>query len=312
MKKCNGEPKRKDEIGMSVCHALIIDGIAFNAFDKAKEGGVRSLIETLGACSISRTLLSSLIPHVRDCEMDRLHEELKNIKHLSFSFDSTPNVGYVNNHNVITQRAVNLQTFKKSGTGNEIFLRTFKVLSDTFGFKTDSLISCTRDGAESNTVATSNWSRVCPSLLDVICISHSVNLIGKELEISCPTAFTFSRKWSHMVQISDIAKNMFHILANTYPKSISETRWYSAWEVAMQIRENWDAVLAVIASPESFCEESRVEMKTLLTTNMVQLKLELALMKDVGDCLVVLCYEQEGDGEMLIKCGCETSDESQI
>ena len=77
---------------------------------------------------------------------------------------------------------------------------------------------------------------------------------------------------------------------------LSDIRWFSWVEVAIQLNDNWSSVHGVLFSDESFAEEARSTMKELIVeARILNLRSELGLIKDVGYPMIILCYDQEGD-----------------
>ena len=78
----------------------------------------------------------------------------------------------------------------------------------------------------------------------------------------------------------------------------AKVKWFATWTVQKQILFNWPTFLAVIDAPGKFFKETREQLREILSNKDAceTLQLELALVFDSGECLVQLCYLEEGDG----------------
>ncbi len=86
----------------------------------------------------------------------------------------------------------------------------------------------------------SHWKLKNDKLLDLVCVSHTVNVIGKKLEANCTFAKYFIHKWSELMNCSDYAREIFASNAGGLTVyRISEVRWFSFYEVVVQVRQNF-------------------------------------------------------------------------
>ena len=74
---------------------------------------------------------------------------------------------------------------------------------------------------------------IFPKMLNVVCFSHTLDNVGNHLVI--PTLLEFGSVWIHLFRHSYKAKLLWKDLTGQRPRSYSETRWWSKWEVYQQI-----------------------------------------------------------------------------
>jgi hypothetical protein len=66
--------------------------------------------------------------------------------------------------------------------------------------------------------------------------------------------------------------------------------------LAIQIHHYWSAVLDVIDEDNDFAVDGREALRSMVNENPLLLRLEMALIADVGKPLIDFCYFREGDG----------------
>ena len=71
---------------------------------------------------------------------------------------------------------IQVHLLAKSATGNEIVRELISTLSTNYGRASICLLAATRDRASVNNVAMQVLQVVYPSLIDVGCFSHAINL----------------------------------------------------------------------------------------------------------------------------------------
>jgi hypothetical protein len=157
------------------------------------------------------------------------------------------------------------------------------------------------DGCAVNAAAVEKLTAIMPTGIFVVCVSHASNLVGSVFEDSCKLASSFLKSWSQMLTKSHISVILFQKCAGTSTvKTENHVRWYSWWEVANQIANNFQACEDVLNDEGDFCIALRGTMKKILMKFYVPLRLEFALIKDVGRQLTSLCYFQEGDNFLCV------------
>ena len=95
-------------------------------------------------------------------------------------------------------------------------------------------------------------------------------------------------------------------LTDRKPKSYSETRWWSKWEVYRQLLEQFGDVAGFLndAEVENIAPKIVAQLRAILSDpqRLVDLKLELAVTIDVGEHFVKATYYLEGDGPLVFSC----------
>ena len=80
--------------------------------------------------------------------------------------------------------------YKKSMTGEELASVLISTLSTTLGVESYTLIAAMRDRASVNNVAMWTLALVYPSILDVSCFSHTIDLVGGKFNTPTLDEFT--------------------------------------------------------------------------------------------------------------------------
>ena len=132
-------------------------------------------------------------------------------------------------------------------------------------------------------------------MVDIICMSHSVNVAGSHFLDTCKITNKVADAWSSMVKESAIVRRLFSNYTGEYAKSKSSVRWYSWYEVCAQIRKHLSYVMMILNDAAVGRDTTRVRLLHYVTTNMQELRLELALLDDYCLPMVRVCYELEGD-----------------
>ena len=152
------------------------------------------------------------------------------------------------------------------------------------------------DGCPTNGAALNVINMLQPCLIGLICISHAANVIGSVLKNECITAEKFITHWSALINSCPRVRSLFKTLTNESVKKPSAVRWFVWLEMARQILNTFVSVEAIIHHEDGFNPETRKKMRAILEESNTDLRLELALIVDVGTNVVKLCYHQEGDG----------------
>lgn len=119
-----------------------------------------------------------------------------------------------------------------------------------------------------------------------------------------PLARQFESWWSQLLSTCPRARVLFRLHSGATAKRSSEIRWFCWFEIINQAYEYSGSVRHIIMHEEEFGQELRNKLRGLIADDVVaDLRMELAIAKDVGAHLVKLCYFQEGDAPLL----CATS-----
>lgn len=133
---------------------------------------------------------------------------------------------------------------------------------------------------------------------------RSTSVVGKILtrKTDCPLALAkkLEQVWSNLITTCPRARGIFRLLAGVSAKRTSEIRLFCWHDIITQIYDYSAAVHAVITDPGDFAPELRGKLRDLIAPAVLtDLRMELAIAKDVGALLVKLCIKQEGDSPLL-------------
>ena len=168
---------------------------------------------------------------------------------ISVIFDSSTRQGeviaiivqFMDNDWNINQRLVRINVCSKSVNANQLAQVLNQCLSVEYGVRGNSLLAAMQDGASVNQAALNIVSFISPNMVNVVCFSHTLDNVGNHFEI--PTLKEFGSLWIRMFGNSCKAKLLWKDLTGRAPKSYSETRWWSRWEVYQQLMVQFGDVL---------------------------------------------------------------------
>ena len=121
----------------------------------------------------------------------------------------------------------------KSVNANDLAQVLNQCLSVDYRVKANSLLAAMRDGASVNQAALVRIAFIFPKMLNVVSFSHMLDNVGNHLVIS--TLLEFGTIWNCLFCYSYKAKLLWKDLTGHRPRSYSDTRWWSKWEVYQQI-----------------------------------------------------------------------------
>lgn len=150
-------------------------------------------------------------------------------------------VQFMDNDWNINQRLVRINVCSKSVNANQLAQVLNQCLSVEYGVRGNSLLAAMQDGASVNQAALNIVSFISPNMVNVVCFSHTLDNVGNHFEI--PTLKEFGSLWIRMFRNSCKAKLLWKDLTGRAPKSYSETRWWSRWEVYQQLMVQFGDVL---------------------------------------------------------------------
>ena len=151
--------------------------------------------------------MSDLIPFAHQEEQRRVKAEIQGQK-VSVIFDGTSRIGeamaiilrFVDKDWSIQHRLIHLQLLAKSMNGEEIARELVSVLQVQYNVGSSSLIAATRDRASVNNVAMSFVRVMYPSILDIGCLSHTIDNSGDKF--NTPTLNEFLTAWIQLFSLS--------------------------------------------------------------------------------------------------------------
>ena len=173
-------------------------------------------------------------------------------------------------------------------------------LSTSFGIESNTLVAGMRDRASVNSVAMRTLGLIYPTILDVGCFSHTIDHVGEKFEI--PVLDNFTKLWVALFSKSPKARLAWKTFCERLVPTYSETRWWSRWEVMKQILEGFPDVEQFVKTSTDLAPATIGKLKQILVdpVQIMQLKMELAIVIDAGEPFVKGTYTLEGDGPLAL------------
>ena len=115
----------------------------------------------------------------------------------------------------IQQRLVRISLLAKSMTGEEVAREILTVLSTELGIAASHVIAAMRDRASVNNVAMRTVAIMYPSVMDIGCFSHTLDLVGSHFQLpNCQLPKSFSNTAPSLVccGMSSLAVQLHHTL----------------------------------------------------------------------------------------------------
>lgn len=235
------------------------------------------------------------------------HQELINIKSLikdkqvSIIFDGTTYVcealvilvRFVDENFSIRQLVVRLKLLAKSLTGEELAHQLIVCLSTELGVGPNTLLACMRDRASVNSVAVRTLKIVYPKIFDIGCFSHTLDHVGEHMHT--PVLDEFMKGWIGLFSRSPKTKLAWQTLVGLSPPSYSTTRWWSK----KHIHDLFGDVPSFLDSDD--LAPTKIKLQEILSdpAKNRKLRIELAVIIDVGEAFVKATYRLEGDGPLV-------------
>ena len=291
---------------LEVCHAFLIDGIAFECLESQRPLGLRAVLEKDRSKLPCRDV-RDCIPKIAEIEMERIKREVRAAPGVSVCFDGTPHVAevfgvvlrYVHKDKV-THRLVALRFYDKTFSHAQLGQALIDILVRDLQLPREKIRFTSSDGCAVNRAAMVLLEVIFNESANVTCVSHRANIIGKRLKTIMPLAAKFEESWSYLTNNCPTARRMFLHQAGEPAMRSSEIRWYCWYEIIAQVEKKWDAVVSIITDNREFFKETRQKLRDMLGIAQVgPLRKELRTIVDLGDPLVKLCYRTEGDDTLL-------------
>ena len=279
---------------------------------------LRSLLEKNGQRLTASAHLGQYISIVFNQEVERIKNELtlpgqtSMTRDVSMIFDGSTRQGeaiavivrFLDNNWSIIQRLVRIDICSKSVNADELAQVLNQCLSVDYGVNTNSLLAAMRDGASVNQAALDRIAFIFPKMLNVVCFSHTLDNVANHLVI--PTLLEFGSVWIRLFRHSYKAKLLWKDLTGQRPRSYSETRWWSKWEVYQQIVMQFGDIgrFLIEAEAPKVGPQLLPQLQAILSdpVRLINLKLELAITIDFGEHFVKATYFLEGDGPLVLSC----------
>lgn len=138
----------------------------------------------------------------------------------------------------------------KSLNGEELAREVLSALSTEFGIGANQLLAAMHDRASVNGAAMRIISIMYPSVLDIGCFSHTLDLVGTKFDLS--TLNKFMKHWETIFTQSCRSNLLWKEQTGGIAiKTYSPTRWWSRWECMKQVMDLWGDVKLFLANNNS-------------------------------------------------------------
>lgn len=287
---------------LDVAHAFLVTGAPFSLL-RDVDGPIRQLLE-LGRGSLPEREVVDLVPELQRGEFSRVAAMVRTAGPVAIAFDTTDRltecfgvtVRFVTPTNTIETRCLDFRLLAKSLNANEICAILVDTLCAKAGVPLDAVHYAARDGAAVEGAAVAHLQLLCPQLANLTCLSHAFNLAGSRLYETCSRANGAIRKWGEIGGQSHLVRVDFHARTADHFQYLPKVRWFGWRDVACQMDKWIDQVVEVLHNANIGSPALRANLLDLIEENYDELRLELALIVDVGERLAVACYNLEGDG----------------
>lgn len=135
----------------------------------------------------------------------------------------------------VEQRLVRLLLVTKSMNGEELAHQLLRTLSVDFSIPRSSLLAAARDCASVNNVAIRHLKILYPDLVDIGCFNHTLDHVGEKM--ATPHLEKFMKSWVSLFAHSARSRIAFKAITGQFLKSYSETRWWSKYEMMVQVHD---------------------------------------------------------------------------
>ena len=288
-----------------VAIAMMEAGIPLSKLDCP---GLRDLLEENSFRLTDSRHMMDMMPFILEEQHARVKDEIQG-KDISIIFDGTTRLGEVLvvvvrflEEWAIKQRLVSVQFLQKSVNGDELARLIISILSVSLGVESGRLLAVMRDGASVNAAALRTVAIVYPSLLDVCCISHTLDLVGDKFRVH--TVSLFFTLWVSLFAHSAKVRAKWKERTGRSMATYSQTRWWSRWEIMQQVLEQFGGVEPFLQENADLSAATRAKLLQILhdPQQLLSLKVELAAIVDMGVHFVRATYSLEGDGLLVLKC----------
>ena len=289
----------------------VVEDFLKAGFPLYKIDKLRDLLEKGGNRLTNSSHLRQHIPLTLKQETERLKEEIAT-RDLGLVFDGSTRLGeaiviivrFVSDNWSIVQRLIRLDICTKSVNAQDLAHVLNDCLSVDYQVRGNSLLATMKDGASVNQAALNHIKFVFPKMFIVVCFSHTIDNVGNHFKV--PDLLSFGSLWIRLFKNSHRAKLIWQELTGRTPKSYSETRWWSKWEVFEQLLVEFGDVEQFLqeADTAKFVPQIVPQIRETLSDqeSRINLQLQLAAIVDVGHHFVTATYYLEGDGPLVFSC----------
>ena len=142
-------------------------------------------------------------------------------------------------------------------------------------------------------------------MLSVVCFSHTLDNVGNHFKV--PDLLSVGSLWIRPFKHSHRAKLIWQELTGRTPKSYSQTRLWSKWEVLEQLLVQFGDVEQFLQEAEAAKLAPQIvpQIRETLSDQESPINVhefQLAAIVDVGHHFVTATYYLEGDGVLVFSC----------
>lgn len=226
----------------------------------------------------------------------------------SIIFDGTPHIGdllgviarYLDDDWTVRQELLGVVHASKALDHDQLAVLIDKIITKDLQLNFQDCYGTMRDAASVNGAVLDGLSALLPNNTNITCFSHMWNRVGSALY--GPLLNAFKGAWAQHFGHSNNAVTDFRRQFGLSPSNPSSNRWYY-WV------DQYVVMLTAIRHGFADWLRSRdqlptvVEMHRILTSGETQTRfqLELTTICEVGKLLSAICYELEGDGNLIFK-----------
>ena len=307
-------PEEHRAFRVHVVESFLAAGVPLSKLDS-----LRNILERGGYSLTTSSAMAELIPTVQQMEMSRVRADLglpqpgilPSASHdYSVIFDGTTRLGeaiaiiirYVNDEWQLIQRLVRLDVVAKSVNAAQLSQVLIECLLTHLQLRGQQIKAIMRDGAAVNGAAVKHLQVFMPLMMNVVCFSHTLDNVGQHF--NTPVLDEFGQNWIRLFSVSHKAKLQWKEQTGQMVKSFSVTRWWSRWEVYHQLLLFFGDVLPFLENNQDVAPKltGRLSANIHDPQQLCHLKLELAVVVDIGQHFVKATYDLEGDSALALCC----------
>jgi hypothetical protein len=288
---------------LQTCYMFLNESLPFSKLETSEPNSLRNALETEKG-TLPRRQVVDYVPQCLELEINSWQGEISKDGKVTIFFDGTCNVcemmniviRFISRDKKICHRLASLRLLKSSLNGEGLFVWLVATLFGDLKFSHTQIACLVRDGCQVNSVAAEKMALLNPKVLDITCLSHATSVAGYTLNKDVPLAAKFISKWANLISHCIKARLKFREFAHQSALRLAKVRWFSFCEVATQLHKCWSAVLATIDEENDFAVDGREALRSIVANDSLHLRLEIALVADIGKPLINFCYLREGDG----------------
>ena len=227
----------------------VVETLLYAGIPLAKIDDLRQLLERAG-CGMSHSRnMAIYIPRILEAEQKLLKEEVCG-QWVSHTFDGTSRLGEVLNivsrwcgeEFTLVQRLTYAKTIKKHLTGQGLAAVVAEHSMATLAIPVKKTVAFVRDSVATNGKAVRLLKDgLFPASVDMKCEPHTIMNLGENVEL--PTITVFMSVWIKFVYDSPPVKALWKLLIGEAVQGFSNVRWYSKYEILVQIGKHWDKLV---------------------------------------------------------------------